>query len=93
MLVLWVGMNEAVLIGKDDGLHAVPQVQFREDASDVRLHCGLRDDEFVGNLRVRLALRKQVEHLQFTSSEQFESRRRLGVGGLTRLRLPRRRIR
>ena len=57
-------MHEAVLIGKDHGLHAVPQMQLREEASDVRLHGGLCDDKCVGNLCVRPALRKRVEHLQ-----------------------------
>ena len=57
-------MHEAVLIGKDHGLHAVPQMQLREKASDVRLHGGLCDDKCVGNLCVRPALRKRVEHLQ-----------------------------
>ena len=42
---LRVRLDQAVLVGKDNGLHAVPQVQLRKDASDVGLHGGFRDDE------------------------------------------------
>ncbi len=49
--------DETGFVGEDDGLHAVAQVEFLEDASDVGFHGSVADDELGGDLGVREAAR------------------------------------
>ena len=44
------------LVGDDDGLHAVADVELGQDAGDVRLHRGLLEEELCADLRVGQAL-------------------------------------
>ena len=45
-------LDEAGLVGEDDGLGAVVEVELGEDACDVGFDGGFADDEFAGDLGV-----------------------------------------
>jgi hypothetical protein len=45
--------DDAVLVGEDDGLDAVAEVELRQDAADVALDGRLGHDEPLGDLAVR----------------------------------------
>src|SRR5205809_3005668 len=51
------GLDETGLVGEDDRLYAVAQVEFLEDAGDVGFRGSVADDEFGGDLGVREAAR------------------------------------
>ena len=46
------GLDKAGFVGENDGLRAVVEVKFEEDACDVRLDGGVADDEFAGDVGV-----------------------------------------
>jgi hypothetical protein len=57
LLVPWKrnspGRDELIFVRVDDGLDAVAEAKFLEDASDVRFRRCLGDDEFDADLGVR----------------------------------------
>ena len=72
--------DETGLVGEDDRLHAVAQVELLEDASDVGLHGSVADDELGGDLGVGEAARDQGEDLELAAGELLEAGGRLGCG-------------
>jgi hypothetical protein len=48
-----VSHHKSALVGKDDRLHAVAEIEFHQDTSDVSFDRALFHDEFRGDLRVR----------------------------------------
>jgi hypothetical protein len=61
--------DEPGLVRDDDRLGAAAQVELREDASDVGLHGGLRDDERAGDLVVGQAVADEREDLELAWGE------------------------
>src|SRR6266508_3912363 len=54
------GANDAGLVGEDDRLHAVAQVELAEDVRDVRLDGVLGDDELPRDLGIRESARDEA---------------------------------
>ena len=71
------GGDQAGLVGEDDGLDAVAQAQFREDAGDVGLHRRLAEEQRGGDLGVRHAAGDQAEDFEFAGGQ----RGRVAAGG------------
>src|SRR6266480_3353830 len=58
------GLDEARLVGEDDGLDAIAEPELPEDVRDMRLHGRLADEELLGDLRVREPARDLLQHLE-----------------------------
>jgi hypothetical protein len=58
-------LNEAALIGEDDRLGAVVELELLEDSGDVGFDGGLAEDELAGDLTIR-----QAAGLAFTGSRR-----------------------
>src|SRR4051794_36414505 len=58
-----VGVEESGLVGENDGLGTVAQVEFLEQAGDVGLHGGAADEGLVPDLGVGEAAGDQAEHV------------------------------
>jgi len=54
-------MEDAGFVREDDGLCSVVEVELGEDASDVRLHGGIADNQLLGNICVRQRRRGGVD--------------------------------
>src|SRR5947207_1839239 len=52
-------LDEAALVGHDNRLRSVVEVEFGEDACDVRFDGGVADDEFAGDVGVGEAARDE----------------------------------
>jgi hypothetical protein len=63
------GLYEAALVGRDDGLYAVAQVEFGEDVTDVRFDCCFAEDEPGGYFGVGQSLADQGEDFAFACGE------------------------
>src|SRR5207244_2461108 len=66
------GLDQTGLVGEDDRLYAVAQVEFLEDAGDVGFRGSVADDEFGGDLGVREAAREPLEHFELAGGQPFE---------------------
>src|SRR3954468_5378938 len=62
-------VGEACLVGEDDGLDAVAEVELLEDVSDVRLDGGVTDEQLLGDLGVGEAACDQLEDFEFALVE------------------------
>jgi hypothetical protein len=69
--------NDPRLVGEDDRLDPVAQVQFVEDVRDVGLGSVLGKDKLGGDLRVREPAGDQRQHLELSWGQLGERRRRL----------------
>ena len=63
------GLGQSILVGEDDGLDPVAQVQLGQGVGDVRLDRGLAEEEFLGDLAVGQAARHEREDLAFAVGE------------------------
>ena len=75
--------DEAGLVGVDDGLHAVAQVQLGQHVGHVGLHRRLAQHERAGDLAVRQSPAQQHEHLALAGGQQGQL---VGLGPLGRHR-------
>ena len=75
------GVCEACLVGEDDCLDAVSEVELLEDVGDVRLDGGFADEELFADLCVRQAAGDQTKYLEFALGEVVELRRSFAAGG------------
>src|SRR4029450_10453244 len=73
------GTHEPGLVGQDDRLHAVAELQLAEDARDVTLDGRFAQKQPVGKLGVRKPLREELQDFQLALGEGIESRRRSAV--------------
>ena len=64
--------DQAELPRLEGRLGAVTHTQLAENARDVVLDGALGDDECVGNLAVRLALRNEAQYLQLSAGEGLD---------------------
>ncbi len=80
--LLTAGLNEARLVGEDDGLGAVVEVELGEDARDVGLDGGVAYDELAGDVGVGHAAGDEPEHFELARCQLCECRGlvRGGVG-------------
>ena len=65
-----------MLVGVDDGLGAVAELELLQDAGDVGLDGAIADDEPGGNLGVGESAGEELEHLKFAGGELLELGRR-----------------
>ena len=65
--------DQPSLVGEDDRLAAVAQLELGEDAADVGLHRLLRDDEALRDLGVGQALGDEPQHLGLPRGELAEA--------------------
>src|SRR4051794_13620279 len=63
------GPGEAGFVGEHDCLHAVAELEFSEEVSDVSFHGRLADDQFVGDLDVGQAPGEEFEDVEFARGE------------------------
>ena len=63
--VALAGLDEAGLVGEHDRLDAVPELQFCQDASDVRFDGRFAEEQGGADFCVGTPLRDQAEDLQF----------------------------
>jgi hypothetical protein len=68
--------DEPRLVGEDDRLHPVAELELRQQPRHVFLHGGLAEDRGGGDLGVRQALRDQPEHVPLALGEHLHLRRR-----------------
>src|SRR5215204_5428129 len=57
-------LDEAGLVGEDDRLYSVAQVELLEDAGDMSLDGSVADDELGRDLGVRKAARKALQNFE-----------------------------
>src|SRR5215211_8234880 len=74
------GLNEAGLVGEDDGLDAVAEAEFLQEARDMCLDGRVADDELLGDLGVGEAAREEPQDLELAGG-QLGDRIGPGVGG------------
>src|SRR5436190_5371805 len=72
-------LEESSLVGEDDGLDAVAELELLEDVRDVRLDGGVADVELLGDLAVRQAGGDQAKDFSFALAEVVELLRRVGA--------------
>jgi hypothetical protein len=79
------GRDDAVLVGEDDSLDAVGEVELQEDEANAALHGRFRYDEPLFHRAVRESARDEYEHLPLAGRNVLEQRCRLlervGAGG------------
>src|SRR4029453_9201131 len=83
------GTHQPGLVGQDDGLNAVAEVQLAEDARDVALDRRLAEEQALRELGVGKPLCEQLQDFELALCEQIEARRgpfvavreRVGEGG------------
>src|SRR5580700_8197020 len=68
------GLDQAGLVGEDDGLDPVPQSQLGQDPGHVGLDRGLAERQRGRQLGVAQAAPDQAEHLQFTWRQRGQIR-------------------
>jgi hypothetical protein len=68
-------LNESVLVGIDDGLHAVPQSKLHQDPSHVGLYRCITDHQIGRDLGIRLSAREHAQYLSFSNSQLVKRRR------------------
>src|SRR4051794_4631499 len=73
------GFYEAGLVGVDDGLGSVAEVELGEEVGDVGLDGRFADDELGGDLGVGVAAGDEFEHLELARG-QFLQAGGVGVG-------------
>src|SRR4051812_10459842 len=73
------GSEQSVLVGVDDGLHPVAQVELRERAGEMALHRRLAEIELAGDLRVGHPARDKKEDVPLALAEPADGLRRLDV--------------
>src|SRR3954452_23138223 len=73
-----IGVEEPALVGEDDGLHAVAEVQLLQDVGDVRLDRRLADVELLADLRVREPGGDEPQDLALARGELVDALRALG---------------
>ena len=66
--------DEPALVGEDDGLDAVAQVELGEDAGDVRLHRRLADEQLGGDLGVGQPAGEQPQDLELARAQLGQRR-------------------
>ena len=79
--MLMTSVDDAVLVGVDDGLDAVAELELSENPCDVRLYGGLAYVYLPGNLDVGQAARDQFEYFEFALGEVGQLRGWLRRGG------------
>jgi hypothetical protein len=62
-------LDESGLVGGDDGLDAVSEVELHQDPGDVRLDGRVADEELACDLGVREPAREEPEHLELARGE------------------------
>jgi hypothetical protein len=79
------GRDDAVLVGEDDSLDAVGEVELQEHEANAALHGRFRYDEPLFHRAVRESARDEYEHLPLAGGNVLEQRCRLlervGAGG------------
>src|SRR3954452_418225 len=70
--VVTAGLDQAGLVGDDDGLGPVAHGELGEEVGDVGLDGRVADDELAGDLAVRAAAADQLEHLQLARREVLQ---------------------
>src|SRR4051794_31076037 len=74
--------DESGLVGVDDGLCSVAEVEFGVDACDVGLDGRVADDELRGDLGVGVAAGDELEYLELARGEFLQAGGvRVGRGG------------
>jgi hypothetical protein len=73
-------LYEARLVGEDNGLYAVPQIELLEQARDVRRRRVLADDELGRDLGVREAARDEAQHLSLARRQGVKLALASGTG-------------
>src|SRR5699024_8981440 len=68
-----VPADESGFVGEDDGLDAVADLEFHEDASDVGLDRRLSEEEPLSDLGVAQPLGDEHEHLPFARSQRLQA--------------------
>src|SRR4030095_12805860 len=69
------GTHQPGLVGQDDGLNAVAEVQLAEDARDVALDRRLAEEQALGELGVGKPLCEQLQDFELALCEQIEAMR------------------
>ncbi len=77
-------LNESVLVGIDDGLHAVPQSKLHQDSGHVGLHRCITDHQIGRDLGIRLSAGEHAQYLSLSNS-QLAKRRRCICGQRSRM--------
>ena len=72
-----VALDEPVLVGEDDGLDAVAEVELLQQVPDVRLDRRERDHELLGDLAVGEPAPDEPQHLELAGGEVAEE---VGLG-------------